>query len=70
MRYLENGIKVIARPGSKTGGATLEIVFLKGKPYKIRYQRGDNMEKWNEVFKEKIPEGLYEVELSFWEKMV
>ena len=35
--YLENGIKVIARPGSKSGGATLEIVFSKGKPYKIRY---------------------------------
>ncbi len=26
------------------------------------------MEKWNEVFKGKIPEGLYAVELSFGEK--
>ena len=34
---LSNGAKVVARPGSKTGGATLEIKVLNSKIYKIRY---------------------------------
>jgi len=35
--YMSNGAKVIARQGSNTGGATLEIVFSKRNIYKIRY---------------------------------
>ena len=34
--YLEDGTTVVARPGSKTGGATLEIKISK-KICKIRY---------------------------------
>ena len=34
---LNGGISVIARPGSKTGGATLEIKISNSKIYKIRY---------------------------------
>ena len=34
---LSNGAKVVARPGSKTGGATLEIKVSNSKIYKIRY---------------------------------
>ena len=35
--YLEDGTTVVARPGSKTGGATLEIKISNKKIYKIRY---------------------------------
>lgn len=35
--YLEDGTSVVARPGSKTGGATLEIRVSNSKIYKIRY---------------------------------
>ena len=35
--YLEDGITIVARPGSKTGGATLEIRVSSRKIYKIRY---------------------------------
>ena len=35
---LSDGTKVVARPGSKTGGATLEIKVSNSKIYKIRYQ--------------------------------
>ena len=34
---LSDGTKVVARPGSKTGGATLEIKVSNSKIYKIRY---------------------------------
>lgn len=34
---LGNGGKVVARPGSKTGGATLEIIISNTKKFKIRY---------------------------------
>ncbi|QSX07313.1 hypothetical protein JYG23_04500 [Sedimentibacter sp. zth1] len=34
---LSNGTKVVARPGSATGGATLEIKISNKKIYKIRY---------------------------------
>ena len=34
---LNNGTKIVARPGSKTGGARLEITVSKKKIYKIRY---------------------------------
>ena len=34
---LDNGAAVVARPGSKTGGATLEIRISNNKVYKIRY---------------------------------
>ena len=34
---LSNGTKVVARPGSNTGGATLEITVSNSKVYKIRY---------------------------------
>ena len=35
--YLEDGTTVVARPGSQTGGATLEIKISNKKIYKIRY---------------------------------
>ena len=35
--YLEDGTTVVARPGSTTGGATLEIRVSNSKVYKIRY---------------------------------
>ena len=35
--YLEDGTLVVARPGSKTGGPTLEIKVSNKKIYKIRY---------------------------------
>ena len=35
--YLEDGTTVVARPGSTTGGATLEIRISNSKVYKIRY---------------------------------
>ena len=35
--YMEDGTTVIARPGSKTGGATLEIKISSKKVLKIRY---------------------------------
>ena len=34
---MEDGTTVIARPGSKTGGATLEIKISSKKVLKIRY---------------------------------
>lgn len=34
---LSDGTKVVARQGSKTGGATLEIKVSNKKVYKIRY---------------------------------
>ena len=34
---LSDGTTVVARPGSTTGGATLEIRVSNGKVYKIRY---------------------------------
>ena len=34
---LADGTKVVARQGSDTGGATLEIKVLNSKVYKIRY---------------------------------
>ena len=34
---LSDGTKVVARPGSKTGGSTLEIKVSNKKIYKIRY---------------------------------
>ena len=34
---LSDGTKIVARPGSKTGGATLEIRISNRKVYKIRY---------------------------------
>ena len=34
---LSDGTKVVARPGSKTGGAILEIKVSNSKIYKIRY---------------------------------
>ena len=34
---LSDGTKVVARLGSKTGGATLEIKVSNSKIYKIRY---------------------------------
>lgn len=34
---LNDGSKVVARQGSKTGGATLEIKVSNKKVYKIRY---------------------------------
>lgn len=34
---LSDGTKVVARPGSKTGGATLELRVSNSKVYKIRY---------------------------------
>ena len=34
---LSDGTSVVARPGSKTGGATLEIKVSNSKIYKIRY---------------------------------
>ena len=37
MGILDGIIKVIARPGSKTGGPTLEFDFSKSKHIKIRY---------------------------------
>ena len=37
MGILDGIIKVIARPGSKTGGSTLEFDFSKSKHIKIRY---------------------------------
>ena len=37
MGFQKDGTKVIVRPGSKTGGPTLEIDISKNKKYKIRY---------------------------------
>lgn len=34
---LSDGSKIVARPGSNTGGATLEIKVSNSKIYKIRY---------------------------------
>lgn len=34
---LNDGTTVVARPGSTTGGATLEINISNSKVYKIRY---------------------------------
>lgn len=65
---LSDGTTVVARPGSETGGATLEIRVSNNKVFKIRYWRIRNMERWEEVFKGKIPKGIYQIQLVSGEK--